>query len=244
MAPKSNNDAEPLITDDAGEEGREWLVTYADMVTLLLTFFVMMLSLARLDTERFEQIVTSIQYSLGASVAPGGRIGRIDAHDTKRMSLSELTGRQTEPIMQDIREVTDQKNLDDVVEVIDQGDKVILRVKGQLLFNTGSSDINPQALGVLKAIADVVDRNPGWRLDVKGHTDSRPISSVKFASNWELSSLRATAVLRYLIEQGVSPGRLTATGYADTQRLVPDSSEENMARNRRVEFVLEKQKGQ
>lgn len=244
MPPRNNDEIEALLGEEGGDDGKEWLVTYADMVTLLLTFFIMMLSLARLDTERFEQIVTSIQYSLGANVAPGGRIGRIDAHDTKRMSLSELTGQETEPILQDIREVTNKKNLDDVIEVIDQGDKVILRVKGQVLFDSGSSDINQGAGVVLKAIAEVVERNPGWRLDVKGHTDSRPINSPKFASNWELSSLRATAVLRYLIEQGVSPTRLTATGYADTQRLVPDSSEENMARNRRVEFVLEKQKSQ
>ncbi len=238
--PETKSEYMPVTEEANAEEGREWLITYADMVTLLLTFFVMLLSLATLNEERFEQVRTSIQYSLGASVAPGGRIGRIDAHDTKHMSLSQLTGRETEPLLKDVRQALNQKNIEDVVEVIDQGDKIILRVKGKLMFDTGSSDIKSSALPVIKAVAKVINENKGYRLDVKGHTDSRPIQTDKFNSNWELSALRATSVLRALIEQGVNPSQMTATGYADTQRLVPDNNEKNMALNRRVEFVLEK----
>lgn len=223
------------------EEGPgEWIVTYADMVTLLLTFFVMLVAISSVDTERFEKIMYSIQYTLGAGVAPGGRVGRIDTHDVRQRSLSTPTGSENEPLLEDIRETINKKDLQDSVQVVQQGNKVIVRVKGQVLFPTASSQFDPQAKKVLDELAKLVMQYPEYRLDVGGHTDPRPISTPKFDSNWELSALRATAVLRYLVEQGVNPRRMTATGYADTDPIVPNSSLENMAKNRRVEFVLEK----
>ncbi|KMY66337.1 hypothetical protein AAU61_17930 [Desulfocarbo indianensis] len=218
----------------------EWIVTYADMVTLLLTFFVMLVAISSVDTERFEKIMYSIQYTLGAGVAPGGRVGRIDTHDVRERSLSTPTGSENEPLLEDIREAINKKDLQDSVQVVQQGNKVIVRVKGQVLFPSASSLFDPQAKKVLDELAKLVMQYPEYRLDVGGHTDPRPISTPKFDSNWELSALRATAVLRYLVEQGVNPRRMTATGYADTDPIVPNSSLENMAKNRRVEFVLEK----
>jgi chemotaxis protein MotB len=224
------------------EGGQEWLTTYADMVTLLLTFFVMLVAISSVETERFEKIMMSIQYTLGSGVAPGGRVGRIDVHDVRRRSLATPTGAEDEPLLEDIRESIKRKDLQDSVQVVQEGHKVVIRVKGQVLFPSGSSAFEPSARKVLEEIARIVQNHPEYRLDVGGHTDPRPISTTKFETNWELSALRATAVLRYLVEQGVNPRRLTATGYADTDPLVPNTSLENMAKNRRVEFVLEKEK--
>jgi len=222
------------------DSGGDWITTYADMVTLLLTFFVMLVAISSVDVQRFEKIMMSIQYSLGAGVAQGGRMGRIDLHETRRKSLSMPTGRENEPLLQDIREMINKKNLDDAVQVVQEGQKVIIRVKGQVLFGAGSASFDPQARKVLGEIARIVQSYPGYRLDIGGHTDPRPIKTARFQDNWELSALRATSVLRYLVSQGVPPRRLTATGYAATDPLVPNTSQENMTKNRRVEFVLEK----
>jgi chemotaxis protein MotB len=230
----------PDPTQESEGEGKEWLVTYADMVTLLLTFFVMLVAISAIDTERFEKIMESIQFSLGAEVAPGGRIGRIDTHEILQRSLTRPTGTENEPLLKDIRQTIKKKNLEDVVEVVEEGGKVYIRVKGRVLFPTASAQFAPGARKILDAIARIVQEYPDYKLDIGGHTDSRPIHTAKFASNWELSALRATAVLRYLISRGVNPRRMTATGYADTDPLVPNTSPENMAKNRRVEFVLEK----
>ncbi|KIX13834.1 OmpA/MotB family protein [Dethiosulfatarculus sandiegensis] len=221
-------------------EAKNWLTTYADMVTLLLTFFVMLLAISSLDTERFENIITSIQFTLGANVSKGGHTGRIDMHAVRQQSLSQVTGDENEPLLKDIRQMIKKKNLDDAVSVVSQDGKVVLRVKGRILFDSASSLFQPEARKVLNQIATIVRDNPDYRLDVGGHTDSRPIKSSKYASNWELSALRATAVLRYMVGQGVNPRRLTATGYADTDPLAPNTTAKNMALNRRVEFVLEK----
>ena len=223
------------------EEGPgPWLVTYADMVTLLLTFFVMLVAISSVNTERFEKIMHSIQFTLGASVAPGGKVGRIDTHDVRRRSLTTPSGAENEPLLEDIKETINQKDLQDSVQVVQQGNKVIIRVKGKVLFPSASSQFDPQAKKVLKELAKIVMQHPDYRLDVGGHTDPRPISTPKFDSNWELSALRATRVLRYLVDQGVNPRRMTATGYADTDPIAPNTSLENLAKNRRVEFVLEK----
>ncbi|MCB2187264.1 MAG: flagellar motor protein MotB [Deltaproteobacteria bacterium] len=222
------------------EEAPEWLVTYADMVTLLMTFFVMLVAISSLNTAKFKDVITSIQYTMGADKAPGGRIGRIDAHDVRQQSLSQTSGDMDEPILKDIRQVIKLKNLDDAIEVERHGQKIIVRVKGQVLFGSGAEQLMGGASPVLDELAKLVKAYPDWRLDVKGHTDSVPVKSPKYASNWELSALRATAVLRALIDRGVNYRRMTATGYADTDPLVPNTTPDNMARNRRVEFVLEK----
>jgi chemotaxis protein MotB len=231
--------------DEEDEGAPEWLLTYGDMVTLLLTFFVFLFSVSTLDVTRFESIKDSVQNSLGGP--PGGVVGGLP-WDSRgypvpphQSGLEQLSGLEEEPLLADIKEMVDKKNLGDVIEVSSQGEKtIILRVKGQVLFASAATAINPEARPVLEGIAKVVYEYPQFRLDIKGHTDPRPISTPKFDSNWELSALRATAVLRYLADKGISPKRMTATGYADTQPLVSNNSEENMAKNRRVEFVLEK----
>ena len=230
-----------IVAQIEESDSRQWLTTYADMVTLLLTFFVMLLAISNVDSERFENVMQSIQFTLGASVAPGGQTGRIDVHSTKRKSLSPAGGAENEPLLKDMQQRIKEKNIDDMVEVSSQFGKIIIRVKGQVLFESAQAALKPSSNEVLTQIARIVRDYPGYRLHVSGHTDDLPIKTAKFDNNWDLSALRATSVLRYLLKQGVSASRLTATGYAHTDPLAPNTSAENRARNRRVEFVLEKE---
>lgn len=228
-------------SEEVDDEGAgEWLVTYADMVTLLLTFFVLLVALANFDTAKYDAVVESIQNTFGKLDSPRGDLGRLELTRTMPRSLDQLTGIEQEPLLEDLLQIIKRKNIQDDVRVTSQGNLVILEVKGQTMFDSGQATLRSEALPLLDQIVGIVRSYPDYVLHVKGHTDPRPISSPKFETNWELSALRATAVLRYLISKGISPKRMTATGYADTEPLVPNSSEENMARNRRVEFVLEK----
>jgi chemotaxis protein MotB len=164
---------------------------------------------------------------------PGGKA-------VKPPTLDELTGLEGEALLQDLRQELKNQSPDDPVQVSLRGNQVVIQVTGQVLFQPGAAVLGPQANGFLDHVLRVIRNYPDYRIDIKGHTDPRPISTTKFESNWELSALRATSVLRYLMDRGISPKRLTATGYADTQPVVPNNSEENMSKNRRVEFVLEK----
>ena len=239
MAPEPENLSE-LLEAAEESESRQWITTYADMVTLLLTFFVMLLAISQVDNERFESVMQSIQFTLGGDVAPGGKTGRIDLHDVRQKNLSQASGSHDDPLLTDLQKMVKQKDIADQVEVSAHFGKIILRVKGQVLFDSGTARLKSASLPVLSEIAESIKDYPGYRLHVSGHTDNMPIKSEKFQSNWELSALRATAVLRHLVRQGVSTHRLTATGYADTDPLAPNTSPANRARNRRVEFVLEK----
>jgi chemotaxis protein MotB len=118
--------------------------------------------------------------------------------------------------------------------------KIIVSIKGKALFNSGSSSLNSTAISIFNEIIQILDDYPEYNINIKGHTDDIPISTAVFPSNWELSAVRATTVLKYLISKGVSPKRLTATGYGNVMPLVPNDSANNRAKNRRVEFVLEK----
>jgi len=100
--------------------------------------------------------------------------------------------------------------------------------------------LNPSAIPIFDDLIDILFDYPDYNINIKGHTDNIPISTEIFPSNWELSAIRATTVLKYVISRGVNPDRLTATGYGDVMPLLPNTSEENRTQNRRVEFVLEK----
>jgi chemotaxis protein MotB len=113
-------------------------------------------------------------------------------------------------------------------------------IKGAVLFESGSVDLNHESYPILDNIVQIVDHYSEYTVNIKGHTDDKSISTSRFPSNWELSAIRATTVLQYLIKKGIDPARLTATGYGDLFPLAPNNSVENRALNRRVEFELAK----
>ncbi len=124
-----------------------------------------------------------------------------------------------------------------------EGDRFVFQ--SEVLFPSGSAELNPEAKPQLDAIAQAIKEiskkippDINWVLRVDGHTDKRPINSPQFPSNWELSSARATSVVRYLISQGVPPNRLVAAGFGEFQPIDPGDSEEALRRNRRIEFKL------
>jgi chemotaxis protein MotB len=278
--PKSENRSAVTELIQA-DEGPGWIVTYADLATNLLVFFVLLFSISSLDLQKFRQIVNSFKESFGAPtavielVAPDqDRAPQTDNEDKKRAevpleTMNELEAKArenvTEAVKEELRkevreevrlellEELDQKlvsDVDDFIEKIPKGQHIVVKkergrititIEGQILFESGRAELIPQALPILDDIALIVLKYPDYRINIKGHTDDRPIATVQFPSNWELSAVRATTVLRYMATQGVDPKRLTATGYAELLPLAANDTPENQARNRRVEFVLEKE---
>ena len=121
-------------------------------------------------------------------------------------------------------------------------DRLVLTMLGQVLFESGEANLTPLGLDIMKQVGEVLATLPNKNIQVEGHTDNNPIYGrlqQRYPTNWELSTARATTVLRYLIEQtGMDPQEFAATGYADTRPAVPNDSEEGQAKNRRVEIVL------
>jgi chemotaxis protein MotB len=128
--------------------------------------------------------------------------------------------------------------LSDAVDVIESPRGVVLRAKDRVLFATAEADLNPAGLAVLDTVEALALGFDG-RLAIEGHSDDRPIQSARFPSNWELSSARAGAVLRYLLDSGLDPSLAYVAGYAHTRPIADNDSAEGRAQNRRVEFVFE-----
>jgi len=228
------------FAEPESEGESEWLATFADLSTLLLCFFVLLFSISSVDNKKFRSIMNEVRVSFGNAVP----MTVIEDHEEKGGgdAVINLLPKQKpqKTVASELEEIVDDEKLSSA-NVVDMGeDGALLRVGGKAMFKSGSAEINPKAYSVLDKIISMALKYHEFHLDIKGHTDNLPISGGKFSSNWELSALRATTVLRYMLERGLGPDRLTATGYADTQPLVPNLNAENRARNRRVEFLFKK----
>jgi chemotaxis protein MotB len=181
----------------------------------------------------------SLQVSDGTETPKTSILDMIDTGSLRQgKMLDQLTGMRKVDVFREINSFIRRKDLDENVEAIFSEGKIVLRIEGKLLFDTGSAELLPEATMVLSGIVQIINQNPQYYIDIQGHTDNRPINTPKFASNWELSAIRATTVLRYLIENGTSAERLTATGFGDFRPLAGNDTPEDRRKNRRVEFVL------
>ena len=199
-----------------------WMATFADMVTLLMVFFVLFYSVEKDNTEKFKSAIDMMVEEDG----PDGL--------AKIMKVMDAT-----EVMQNLKEMRDATLAAQAEETVE--DKIVLRVPGLNLFKKGGAKLSPAARPVLDEIVKIIKtKGKKHKIFIQGHTDDVPIHTAKFESNWELSAIRATAVLRYFFDKGIDPERLTATGYADTFPMVSNNTKEGRAKNRRIEFVLEK----
>jgi chemotaxis protein MotB len=218
-----------------GPSAPAWMVTYSDMVTLLLTFFVLMLSMAEMDKVKFERAVVSLQGAFGI-------IQNSPPEETK----TEMIVPEIEPIPMEMLQSVYKKILIDLqkfdlnedIELVKDRGAIVLRIREKVLFDLGSTTLKKEARPVLAKVARLVAPLP-FNMRIEGHADNLPFGAMD-QSNWDLSVHRAIAVLKFIAQNDLlSLDRLSAVGYGDQMPLVPNDTPENRALNRRVEFVLE-----
>jgi len=233
--------ADSLVSTD-DELG--WLVTYADLMTLLLVFFVLLFSLSSLDREKYKSAMELVKVKISEDATMMSLLELMEVPDSidTKITIEDITGLSSreDNLLRDINKYVVNKENSDTIQTYVLEGKIIVRINGKTLFDSGSADLKLSALPILDRIAEVVFDYPEYTINIKGYTDDIPITTERFPSNWELSAIRATTVLKNLIQKGIKPERLTATGYAEMEPLLPNTSEINRATNRRVEFVLEK----
>lgn len=229
---------------DEGSQS-QWIVTYADMVTLLMVFFVLLFSFSEIDAQRFRTVLMAFQASMG--VLDGGvQVIHDDAALQGRDDLDlgdidfirpELAA-QLRFLYSDLQSFVQERDLQQSVqlELTERG--VVVRFADRILFDLGKADLKPEAIAILDQLAEVLREVPN-PVRVEGHTDDLPINNERFPSNWELSTARATTVIKQLVEEyGLDPRQFSAAGYGEYRPLVPNDSMENRALNRRVDIVL------
>lgn len=216
-----------------------WMATYSDMVTLLLTFFVLLLSMASLDPIKFVQAKTSIQEAFGWSTKAAPVPFAIPIIPSPPKSQFTPIPRQAAiQYFKRIKTDLELTKLDTKVEAVQRdNDSIILRINDSVLFEQGQATLDPASYPILRKIADIVRPLP-MTMRIEGHTDPIPLADAK-VSNWDLSVARAVAVMSFYHRGDHFPlDRMSASGYGDTRPLVPNTTKENMAKNRRVDFIL------
>ena len=215
------------------------MVTFTDLITLLLTFFVLLLTMANFDPNKMKTLAESMQGAFGVLET----FPTIPIHpviEIPKKSGDEQKKKQSLKDAEKIKEVVQTKNMEDAVkvEITDKGIAIMLR--DPVGFASGSADLKEQGKEILKDISDVIKENSNLKVRIEGHTDDVPISSQRFRSNWELSSARSLSVVQLLAEQtGIKPENMSAVGYGEYRPLVPNTSPENRSKNRRIQIFVD-----
>jgi len=266
-----------------------WMATFADLMSLLMCFFVLLLSFSEMDAMKFKRLAGSmaqafgVQTQLKATEVPKGtsiiaqefspaipeptpinqiwqktadipqmslEVKQVDQYDVEAGDIDKEAGvklkikQQLEELIretqEDARELANdlrEQIVTGEVEIETDGRKIIVRIREQGSFPSGSHIMNDDYYDVMDDIRAAVLKKPG-RIQVQGHTDNVPMSSARYRSNWELSTARAVSVAQVLMNGDVNRRRFEVSGFADTKSLVNNDSEENRSRNRRVEIVI------
>lgn len=210
-----------------------WMTTYSDMVTLLLTFFVLLFSMSNVDVQKFQAILSAFRGSLG--VLDGGMSL---SGDIGLQSASELAIEQLYHLEQELKEFIVEQGFEGSVQLQMEERGLIIRFADQIFFDLGKADLKPEAVNILNQLGPMLNKLPN-PIRIEGHTDNLPINTIQFPSNWELSTYRATSVIRYLIEHlDLDPDKLSAAGYGEYRPVVDNTNDKNRALNRRVDIII------
>jgi len=228
------------------EDNSSWLMTFSDLMTLLLVFFVLLYSFSVIDTLKFQRFMASFQ---GVGILERGDEPLDKSQDHEHdIDVDEVQQNldsqdiQANIVLQEtfdkIERYIQENELDIDVSIRYKDRSVVLEVKDEILFESGKAELRPEAFIVLNKLSGLLKTMPN-SISVEGHTDNRPIYSSRFPSNWELSTARALAVVRHMSETlKLDPRRFAAVGYGEYRPVVANDSLENMARNRRVMIII------
>lgn len=233
-----------FVAEEEESEGTEWLTTFADLCMLLLVFFVLLYSMSTIDTEKFSETFSSVTKALQ---------GQLEEISTSRITRDEagvlldqaLMRRQIiesqRKVFAEVKTLQTKKGVEGLVSANFEDGVITLRVPGDVLFKSGQTELSPQGKALVAQLKNFFIKHRDQTINIIGYTDNvRPSPRSRFKDNWEISALRAVSVLRQLLKMGIESTRLTATGLAYLNPLFPNTTEEYRAKNRRVEFVLEK----
>ena len=241
---------------DAGME--RWLLTYSDMITLLMALFIVMWAVSSVNQGKFSQLRVSLRQAFGGSVLESqksvldGSQGVLDGGKTtttapqiakqelERQRQAAVEAQRLAQLKQEVDAYAASHGLRSKLEaVVDERGLVVRLLTDDLLFDTGEAVLKPGAAPVLGSVAKLIRlKVPGNDIRVEGNTDDRPISTPLFRSNWELSAARAAAVLERLIADGIAQSRLSLAGYADQRPTATNATAAGRALNRRVDLVV------
>lgn len=209
-----------------------WMTTYGDMMSLLLVFFILIVSFSSVQESEFQKAMGSLQRALGllksnvALITPSTQSIYIPPRAEVRQVINEI-----------LRTMKDIPELENSISFESGEDGVRVRISNPLLFDTGKANLKPQILPVLDKIATLLD-TAEFEVIIEGHTDNVPIYNEQFHSNWELSAARSVAVVEQFVDFGINPERFSAVAYGEYKPLKSNLTSDGRSKNRRVEVFI------
>lgn len=221
----------------SGLSGNEWLQTYSDTITLLLTFFILLYSFSSVNATKLKQIAVAMQSVLQGT--SGDSIFDNSMGNGNVPLVGENEGTEVQQDLYDqVKKIITKNKLESKVEIKKDPKGVNIELRDNVLFESGHADIKESSKWILDKLAGIISGVP-YNITVEGHTDNVPINNYRYQSNWELSTDRAVNVVKYFIEEKkLAPARFTAAGYGEYKPLVPNNSDKNRAHNRRVNILI------
>jgi len=261
----------------AHESEERWLLTYADMITLLMALFMVLFSISSVNISKYQTLQQSLKAAFSGNILPGGKaiarqgstanasqipataelqalepvtttgassLQNSQAHGSHSVTATQAASQQQQTflhIKQQLEAYAKAHGLSKNVQATVEAQGLNIRVlTDDLLFPSGQATLEDRSHALLGEIADLLNVDETHPIAVEGNTDNVPIHGGVYPSNWELSTARASTVVRFLIEHGVSPARLTASGYAEQRPVATDATAGGRALNRRVEIVMQR----
>ncbi|PWU70238.1 flagellar motor protein MotS [Gracilibacillus dipsosauri] len=238
----------------------KWMVTYSDMVTLILVFFILLFTMSQIDAEKFKKVAEALRAenifdSMPSIVEKENAMNEVKGLNDEMEEKNDVTDQPKETpevhnaeitenkdtldeLLAEVERFLNENNLNDVISASRTDQGVVLVLQENVLFETGEADVLEPAKPFLDKVSTLISNIPN-EVRVEGHTDDRPISNYRYPSNWELSVARASSVIRYILaNNNFDSSRFIAAGFGDTRPVVPNNSPENWSKNRRVEMVI------
>ena len=229
-----------------------WMTTFSDLMSLLLTFFVLLLSMASLDQKKIKEALGSLQGALG--VLEGGfktevskelilpSVGitppkKLVMERLKKWAYHAFRPGRGQAFRNREGYIKSKETEKGPVEVRETKEGIVVSVMGGVLFDPGDAVLKPEGKKLLDSLIPLL-KNLNYPIRIEGHTDDTPVVGGKYKSNWELSVARAISVLRYLISKGLDPKKMSVAGYGPYKPIYPNDTPEHRARNRRVDIVI------
>ncbi len=226
---------------EKAENHERWLLTYADLITLLLVFFIVLYAGSTEDAKKFEVLADGMRSAFNnpaATTGAGGTSAVFTGSGSTNAGGTVSQAVDFQSISAVIDKMAQERGLADRINLRMEADRIVIGLTSDLLFTSGSSSLRPSAAPVLDAVAESLRGRPN-EIRIEGHTDNVPINTLEYNSNWELSSARATAVLRRFVDEGrMSADRVFAAAYGDSRPRADNATPVGRATNRRAEIVV------
>ena len=211
-----------------------WMTTYGDMMTLLMIFFILIMSFSTMEVDKFKMAMGSLKSAMGTLGVQKKLRPDQSWFSPQQSNVDQMKNKSILQHLDKLKELVKKKGMEEHVEISMNEGEVFIQIKDHLIFNLGKADLKQDFLKILSLIAKTLVKE-ATEIKVEGHTDDLPIRTDKYPSNWELSFDRALSVLKYFVrEEGIPPNKLAAAGFGEYYPIAPNNSPENRAKNRRV----------